>query len=176
MYAENIVGVDRMRRKEREMDRMFALAVLDKALWMTLSMTGLDGRPYSVPVNMTRSGEWLYLHSAQVGEKAACLRAHPEVCVAAVGDTRLVPEKYAMEYESAVVRGYAEEILDEEERQEALRVFSFKFRPESQAEFEANSRACLARTALFRVHMDEVTAKRMKFGPDGEEVQSGGAE
>ena len=103
-----------MRRKDRALEREAALRILDQTEWMTLSMTQPDGTPYAVPVNMTRAGEWLYFHCAREGKKIDCLRACPQVCVTAVGHARVIPEQYTTEYESAVVFGTAEEVLEEE--------------------------------------------------------------
>ena len=128
-----------MRRKDRALEREAALRILDQTEWMTLSMTQPDGTPYAVPVNMTRAGEWLYFHCAREGKKIDCLRACPQVCVTAVGHARVIPEQYTTEYESAVVFGTAEEVLEEAARWEGLRVFSQKFRPEPEEEFRAQT-------------------------------------
>ncbi|NCE65211.1 5-nitroimidazole antibiotic resistance protein [Pseudoflavonifractor sp. 524-17] len=164
-----------MRRKDREMGQEFALMVLDKAEWMTLAMTGLDGAPYCIPINMARQGEWLYLHSAPEGEKAQCLRVHPKVCVTAVGDTHVIPERYTTEFESAVVRGTAEELTENQDRLEALRIFCAKYcGPQQMGErFEKAAAGSFGRTALFRIHMDEITAKRKKYAADGTELKYG---
>ena len=139
-----------MRRKDRALEREAALRILDQTEWMTLSMTQPDGTPYAVPVNMTRAGEWLYFHCAREGKKIDCLRACPQVCVTAVGHARVIPEQYTTEYESAVVFGTAEEVLEEAARWEGLRVFSQKFRPEPEEEFRAQNRGCFSQTALSR--------------------------
>lgn len=165
-----------MRRKDREMGRDFALMVLDKAEWVTLAMIGTDGLPYCIPINMARDGEWLYLHSAPAGEKVECLRANPKVCVSAVGDTCVIPEKYTTEFESAVVYGTAEEITEPEEKKEALHIFCAKYCGEHMARFEQVVAGSFARTALFRIRMDRVAAKRKKYGADGKELKFGAVE
>lgn len=162
-----------MRRKDREMGYDFALMVLDKAEWMTLAMVGENGLPYCIPVNMAREGEWLYLHGAPAGEKAECLRAHPQVCVSAVGDTHVIPERYTTEYESAVVRGTAEEIVESESKREALRIFCMKYCQGHMQQFDQDIAGSFSRTAMFRIHMDVVTAKRKKYGKDGKELKFG---
>lgn len=162
-----------MRRKDREMGLEFARMVLDKAEWMTLSMVGVDGEPYCIPINLTRDGEYLYLHSAPEGEKAQCLRAHPRVCVSAVGDTHLIPERFTTEFESVVVRGTAEELTDPAEKMEGLRIFSAKYCAPLGESFERAAAGSFARTAIFRIHMDAVTAKRKKYGADGKELKYG---
>ena len=64
-----------MRRKEREQGTEFIHQVMDSCVYMVLSMTGVDGLPYSVPLTPVRSGEDIYFHCAPEGEKVDALRA-----------------------------------------------------------------------------------------------------
>lgn len=54
-----------MRRKDREMNRDFALYVADKCEYATMAMTDEKGLPYCVPVTIVRKGEYIYFHSAK---------------------------------------------------------------------------------------------------------------
>lgn len=45
-----------MRKKSREMNAEWALAVMDRAPYMTVSMTDADGMPYAVPLSLARIG------------------------------------------------------------------------------------------------------------------------
>ena len=51
-----------MRRKDREMDAEFALEVLDKAPYITVSMTRLDGTAYGI---LDISGEKSHLSGVE---------------------------------------------------------------------------------------------------------------
>ena len=163
-----------MRRKEREAGREQALAVLDRCEWAVLAMTDGEGLPYCVPVTVVREGECLYFHGALEGEKAACLRARPRVCLTAVGDTRIVQEKFTTEYENAVVRGRVEELTRPEAKLEALRLLCLRHCPQGMGDFDRAAGASLPRTGVFKLKMEEVTGKRKKYGPDGKEITSGG--
>jgi len=44
-----------MRKASREMDAAFALEVLDKAPYVTVSMTKPDGTPYGLPLSLART-------------------------------------------------------------------------------------------------------------------------
>ena len=44
-----------MRKASREMDAAFALEVLDKAPYVTVSMTRPDGTPYGLPLSLART-------------------------------------------------------------------------------------------------------------------------
>ena len=163
-----------MRRKDREMGRETALAVLDKCEWAVLAMVDGAGLPYCLPITIVRDGETLYFHGALSGEKAQCLRARPRVCLTAVGDTRIVQEKFTTEYESAVVRGRVEEITGPAAKLEALRLLCLHHCPDGMGGFEAEAGASLRRTGVWALHMENITAKRKKYGPDGKEEKSTG--
>lgn len=165
-----------MRRKDREMGRAFALAVLDKAQWMTMAMVDGAGRPYCVPVSLARDGEELILHSAMAGEKVEALRTRPWVCVTAVGDTHVVPEEYSTEYESAIVQGPVREVTDPAEKRAALWVLTKRYCPDHLAQFDRMVEESLKRTAVFRISIQELTGKRKKYGKDGKELKFGAEE
>ena len=46
-----------MRKASRQMDAAFALEVLDKAPYVTVSMTRPDGTPYGLPLSLARTDE-----------------------------------------------------------------------------------------------------------------------
>ena len=161
-----------MRRKDREMDEAFALSVLDRCAYMTLAMRDGRGDPYCIPVSAVREGDVLYFHCAPEGEKADCLRACPRVCLSAVGETRLVPENFSTEYESAVVRGTAEEVTEEREKIHALRLICLRYAPGNMAGFDAAVERSLSRTGIWKITMEQVTGKRKKYGRDGRKLKN----
>lgn len=64
----------RMRKASRQMDAAFALEVLDKAPYVTVSMTRPDGDPYGLPLSLARTDEkTFYFHCAQEGDKLDCI-------------------------------------------------------------------------------------------------------
>ena len=79
-----------MRKASRAMDAAFALEVLDKAPYVTVSFTRPDGSPYGVPLSLARTDEkTFYFHCAPEGEKLDCIAANPMVALSAV--TRCTP-------------------------------------------------------------------------------------
>ena len=152
-----------MRRKDRERDAAFAQHVLDTCVYATLAMTDDKGQPYCVPVNVVRQADALYFHAALEGRKTDCLRAHPKVCVAAVGRTRVPPGKFTMQYESAIATGDAQEVTDEAEKIQALRLLCQKFTPADMEAFDAAVARSLARTAIWRIHIQTLTGKSKPY-------------
>ena len=74
-----------MRKASREMDAAFALEVLDKAPYVTVSMTKPDGTPYGLPLSLARIDEnTFYFHCALEGDKLDCIAHYPTVFLSAV--------------------------------------------------------------------------------------------
>lgn len=151
-----------MRRKDREIDAQAALAVVDKCGYGVLSMVSREGRPYCVPLSIVREEDRIYFHCATQGEKTELLRENPQVCMACVGNVCPVPDKFTTEYESAIVRGTAEEVLTEEEKIHALLLLCRRHTPSNMEAFDgvvANSLAC---TAVWSIRIESVTGKQNK--------------
>lgn len=151
-----------MRRKDREMPVEFAWEVADKCEWAVLSLVGPQGEPYSVPVTIAVEGSKVYFHSAMKGTKANCMRAHNRVCLVCVGDTRIEPDKFTTKYESAVLKGNAAEVTDEQEKIHALRLICERHTPSNMAGFDSAIEKSLGVTAIWRVDVDEITGKCKK--------------
>lgn len=151
-----------MRRKDREMPGEFAWEVADKCEWAVLSLVSPQGEPYSVPVTIAREGDSVYFHSAMEGTKTDCMRAHKRVCLVCVGDTRIEPDKFTTKYESAVLKGTAAEVTDEQEKIHALRLICERHTPSNMAGFDSAIEKSLGVTAIWRIDVDEITGKCKK--------------
>ena len=148
-----------MRRTDRERGQDFAWDVLKKAPYATLSMTDRQGRPYAVPVNFAREGNYLYIHCAQAGEKTDCLNHQPQVCVTCVeGGAWVDQPALTTRYASAVMLGKAEELTDEADKVKALRLLCMRLAPEhprSHGDFSE----CRGKTAVWRITVEQITGK-----------------
>lgn len=115
-----------MRKKSREMDAVWALEVMDKAPYITVSMTDTCGMPYSVPLSIARTDEnTFYFHCATEGKKLDILCANPSVCLTAVSKCKptIGPKdgSFTLEFNSAIAYGKAEIVADDVEKRFALR-------------------------------------------------------
>ena len=149
-----------MRRKDREMDRDFALQVLDKCEYAGLATVKPDGTPYCIPITIVRDGGGIYFHSALTGQKAENLRQNPNFCLTAVGGTRIPADKFTTEYESAVVQGIVTEVTDAAAKKEALRLLCQRHAASHMAAFEEEATRSLERTAVWHIPLSKATGKR----------------
>lgn len=161
------------------MDAAWALEVMDKAPYMTVSMTDVNGMPYSVPLSLARvNGNTFYFHCATEGKKLDILRTNPHVCLTAVSKCKptVGPKdgSFSLEYKSAIAFGRTEIVTDDAEKREALRAISQRFLPNHMDAFEAALERSMARTAVVRITLTEPPAgKRKQYDANGDEMKYG---
>lgn len=116
-----------MRKKSREMDSEWALEVMHKAPYITVSFIDEDGKPYGLPLSLASDDDvnW-YFHGALEGKKLEAIKAHPEVCLSAV--TRCAPTvgpkdgSFTLQFKSAIAFGKAEIVTEDAEKIHGLRL------------------------------------------------------
>ena len=136
-----------MRKASREMDSAFAMEVLDKAPYITVSFTKSDGSPYGVPVALS-----------------AVTR-----CTPTVGPK---DGSFTLQYKSAMAVGIAEVVTDKAEKIEALRIICQRFLPQHMDAFAAAIERSLERTAVVKITLTEPpTGKRKQYDKQGEEMK-----
>ena len=157
----------------------WALEVLKRAPFITVSFTRADGTAYGLPMSMacTDDRTW-YFHCALEGEKLDAIRAHPEVCLSAV--TKCQPTvgpkdgSFTLQYQSAVAFGRAELVTSDEEKILGLRAISQRFLPQHMDAFDASIARSLNRTAVVRITLTAPpTGKRKQYDRQGEEMKFG---
>ena len=155
------------------MDAGFALDVMDKAPYITVSFTRPDGTPYGVPLSLARTDErTFYFHGALEGEKLDCIAANP--CVALSAVTKCVPTvgpkdgSFTLQYKSAMAVGTAEMVTDPDEKIEALRAICQRFLPGHMDAFDEAIARSLHRTAVVRITLTAPpTGKRKQYDKEG---------
>lgn len=169
----------KMRKESRAMDSGWALEVMHKAPYITVSFIDHDGRPYGLPLSLASDDDanW-YFHGALEGKKLEAIKAHPEVCLSAV--TRCAPTvgpkdgSFTLQYKSAVAFGRAEVVTNEAEKTHALRLICQRFLPHHMAAFEPSVARSLGRTAVVRITLTEPpTGKRKQYDKEGVEMKYG---
>ncbi len=161
------------------MDSQWALEVMRKAPYITVSFTRADGTAYGVPLSLACTDDRIwYFHCAPEGDKLDALAAHPQVCLSAV--TKCAPTvgpkdgSFTLQYRSAIAFGKAELVTDDKEKIRALRAISERFLPQHMDAFDDAIARSLHRTAVVRITLDEPpTGKRKQYDRNGEEMKYG---
>lgn len=95
------------------MDSEWALEIMHKAPYITVSFIDEEGKPYGLPLSLASDDDvnW-YFHGALEGKKLEAIKTHPDVCLSAV--TRCAPTvgpkdgSFTLQYKSAIAFGKAE--------------------------------------------------------------------
>lgn len=138
------------------MDAAFALEVLKRAPYNTVSMLSAEGTPYAVPLSLVWTDEHTaYFHCAMEGYKLDCLKNDQRVYISAVSKCRPTMSEdgksFTLEYQSAGAEGTAAIVDDEKEKIEALRALCERFLPSHMDQFDAAVEHSLARTMIVRI-------------------------
>ena len=161
------------------MDAAWALEAMDKAPYITVSMTDANGMPYSVPLSLARKDEQtFYFHCALEGKKLDMIQANPHVCLTAVSKCKptVGPKdgSFTLEFRSAIAFGKAEIVTDDTEKHEALRAICQRFLPHHMYAFEAAVERSMSRTAIVRITLTEPpVGKRKQYDANGDEMKYG---
>lgn len=167
-----------MRKASRQMPAAWALEVLDKAPYVTVSMADEEGMPYGLPLSLVRTDErTFYFHCALEGKKLDILSKKPRVCLSAV--TKCKPTvgpkdgSFTLEFKSAIAFGMAEIVQDDNEKIVALRAICERFLPHHMDAFDASIARSLGRTAVVRITLTEPpVGKRKQYDEHGEEMKA----
>ncbi len=182
-----------MRRKDREMSAEFGYDVIDRATYATVAMVDENGLPYALPLSVVRNGNALYVHSAKGGRKTEVWQdgitvtavfvcdvvvpnhvsneALDAALAAREGFAGLVSQVFTTQFASAIITGTLTEVCDEAEYRAALRALCLKYIPDRIDYADAAIDASRTRTAVYRIDIEDITAKRKRYDKDGKEMK-----
>lgn len=168
-----------MRKESRAMDSQWALELMHKAPYITVSFIDAAGKAYGLPLSLASDDDvnW-YFHGALEGNKIEAIKIHPDVCLSAVGRcTPTVGPKdgsFTLQYKSAIAFGKAEIVTDDKEKIHGLELICQRFLPNHMDAFNQSIARSLARTTVVRITLTESpTGKRKQYDKDGVEMKNG---
>ena len=181
-----------MRRQDREQDRAFAMGIIDKAPYGVLSVND-EQSPMSVPLSLVREGDDIYFHSGKAGRKIGLLKDGTRVTLVFVGTVKVpdlftkdqlddmskdeskfplfVSSVFTTEFESAIVEGTIEEVVDEADKVHGLELICQKYTPDKMRYFNEAVQSGIGYVKIFKIHMDQIAGKRKKYARDGHELK-----
>lgn len=147
-----------IRRSDREATIQEAKDILDNAEYGIMSTVSKDGQPYGLPLSYVYKNECIYFHCAISGHKLENIEHNSKVSFCVVGKTKVLPEKFGTEYESAVVFGIASEV-NGIERHDALlwllEKYCSDFIEEGKQYIEQKDKI----TKVFKIEIDQISGK-----------------
>lgn len=148
----------KMRRADRATSENEAKEILQAGEYGILSTVSVDGQPYGVPVSYAYTDDVLYFHCAVEGHKLDNLNSNNRVSFCVVGQTQLLPDKFATNYESVIVFGKACEVTETEKHQgllELLRKYSPGFLEKGRHYIENTG----GQARVYKIMIESMTGK-----------------
>jgi nitroimidazol reductase NimA-like FMN-containing flavoprotein (pyridoxamine 5'-phosphate oxidase superfamily) len=136
--------------------------------------TAHDGQPFALN-NLfvyVEADHAIYMHTAQVGRTQANVEAAERVCFTVSRIGRFLPYRkpvdFDVEYESVVVFGQASLIEDLAEKERVMWMLLGKYAPHLKrgVDFDPIPIEDLKRTSVYRIEIEEWSAKRNEAEPD----------
>lgn len=150
-----------MRRKDRELSNIEALALLEEGNYMVLSTLSRDGYCYGVPLHYVFINDSIYFHCAIEGHKLENIAYNDKVSICVVGKAEVVPEKFTTNYESVIAFGRAKEVKGDE-KEIALIALIGKYSPEHISEGREYIKRASDRTKVIGISLERITGKARK--------------
>jgi nitroimidazol reductase NimA-like FMN-containing flavoprotein (pyridoxamine 5'-phosphate oxidase superfamily) len=148
-------------------DRDTIDAILDEALICHLGFVE-SGQPFVIPTIHARVEDRVYVHGSTGSRAIRALAESRPMCLTATILDGLVfarsPFNHSMNYRSVMVLGNAREVVDPEEKLEAMRAVVEHVAPGRWGEIREPTAKEFAATAIISLPLDEASAK-LRTGP-----------
>jgi hypothetical protein len=132
---------------------------MDTAPYGVLSLSSDEGLPYAIPISFALVDNTIYMHGASEGTKLNLIAQNPKAVFVCVGRTRLLPQQFTTEYESAVATGDIRILTTRREKRVGLRALARKYSPDFSSEAEAYIDRAIDTTTVIAIAIDCITAK-----------------
>ena len=153
--------LEKMRRKDRQLQESEAMEVLLKCEYGILSTIG-DNYPYAVPMSYVVANNKIYIHgTCALGEKTKNIHNNPKVCFTVVGNTEVLPSQFATKYESVIVLGTAS-LCEGSTKEMALEKFLDKYSSQYKEEGMKYIKASIDKVSVYEISIDMITGKGRK--------------
>lgn len=146
----------------RRMDEKRAIEILKGSEYGILSTSSKDNIPYGVAINYfyVEEEKSLYFHTKKVGNKIENIKNNPYVSLFILGKQEVVPDRYITHYESVIVTGKANIILDEEQIREKLVLLCDKFAPKAIERREEVINKYIKSVCIGKINIENITGKK----------------
>ena len=147
-----------VRRKDRELSSCLAAKLFSECEYGILCTADMNGQAYGTPLNYVYKDNFVYFHCAVEGHKLENIKANKKVSFCVVGRTKILPDKFATQYESAIAFGSASEVYGSE-KQDALLSLLEKYSSGFLEEGKKYIDKMGERTRVIRINIEHLTGK-----------------
>lgn len=158
-----------------------AYKLIDNAQYAVISLAK-DNEPYGIPISVVRNADSLYFHTGQQGQKIDFLNTNSKVNLTFVGEVNIPnlydkdqanqmaadPSKhgkfvntvFTTNFESVIVKGESKEIIDDNQKIEAMRAICQKYTPKMMDYFDIPIKRSLGITKVFKIEIKDLRLRK----------------
>lgn len=153
----------KVRKKKNEISREDCIALLKEERRGVLSVMGLEGYPYGVPVDHYYDEEdgKLYIHGGLIGHRVEAVKANDKVSYTVLNQGYIPEGGWARIMRSVICFGRIEIITDPEIVADQCRKLCYKFTDDSEY-IEAEIKKSLRGTLLMVMTIDHMSGKQIE--------------
>lgn len=150
---------------EKINDRKLAEEVIDSCSTCFVGITDLCGKPYVIPMNFCRRGDFLYLHSGHEGSKLDMLKRDNRVCITFCTEGELVCQhpsmacSYSVRAQSVLCHGVVTFVKGRDQKREIMLHFMHHYTT-NEVQF---SDAAIDNLLLWEVKIAELSARELSY-------------
>ena len=115
-------------KEKKILSKQEVASILTKATSGVLCLQG-EEYPYGVPISFYYNGESIVFHSRFIGQKIEMLRKNPKACFTIIYKDDIKPELRTTNYQSVIIFGDVNEVLDRDKKIKDLIGFCSKYSP-----------------------------------------------
>jgi Predicted flavin-nucleotide-binding protein len=147
-----------LRRIRQKLSNDDAFKLLKNNNYGILSLNGLDGYPYGVPVNYLLKDQTLYFHGASSGLKYELINKDSKSSFCVVDESFVDGETYSNYYKSVICYGKVSIVVDETKRENILKEFCYQFNKDKEKNQEYIGKF-IKSTTVYEFKIDEISGK-----------------
>ncbi len=148
-------------RSKQQLSEEECLEILKKQKRGVLSLYGLEGYPYGMPMNHYYEDGYLYFHGGRSGHKIDALKENKKVSYCVYDEGYRNEGEWYLNIRSVIVFGEIEFIEDENKVMEISRKLSYKF-IEDEDYIEEEIRRSLKATLLLALKIEHISGKLVR--------------
>lgn len=147
-----------IRRKDREIENNEIIQILENSDYGVLSTVSLNGYPYGVPLSFVFINNSIYFHCATEGHKLDNIVNNSKASFCVVGQTCILPDEFSTTYESVIVFGIANEVLEDEKHTALLEIIK-KYSPDYIEKGKEYIKNASKATKVIKISIEHISGK-----------------
>lgn len=152
-----------MRRSDRSISQKEALELLENGEYGILSTVDKEGNPYGVPLSYAFDEGSIYFHGTnEGGRKTDNIMDNSKVSLTVVGETKVLPDKFATLYHSVIAEGTIRLLHDEAAKKAGLMKLVQKYSSEFSQKGAAYIDNAMDKVAVYEMTVETISGKARK--------------